>query len=278
MLALIERATRGTIEPMNLPSVADVNTTRVKKFRDRVLATMATSVAGGTTNATAQAYRSVVEELASAGNDVLDVAAALAVMAQGKVPLLLGEKGANRERDERGERGDGNDRGRGERFERGGRGEREGRDARDSRGERSDTGGAPPWAAESAGPRRRGSASRDPQQVYRLAVGSQHGVQPGNIVGAICNEANLDGSQINGIRIEDDHSFVRLPEGLPESLISRLQKVRVRGQMLAITLVGGEAMDEERPQRHKPAPHRGQPFGMQRKPKKKPKPPSRSNR
>ncbi len=266
MLALIERATRGTIEPMNLPSVADVNTTRVKKFRDRVLATMATSVPGGTTNATAQAYRSVVEELANAGSDVLDVAAALAVMAQGKVPLLLGEKGANREREER---ADGDDRGgRGERFERGGRGER---------GERSDR-GAPPWAADSAGPRRRGTASRDPQQVYRLAVGSQHGVQPGNIVGAICNEANLDGSQINGIRIEDDHSFVRLPEGLPESLLSRLAQVRVRGQMLAITPVGGEQMDEERPQRYKPAPHRGKPFGMQQRKPKKPKPPSRSNR
>jgi ATP-dependent RNA helicase DeaD len=261
MLALIERATRGTIEPMNLPSVADVNSTRVKKFRDRVLATMATSVPGGATNATAQAYRAVVEELVGTGNDALDVAAALAVMAQGKVPLLLGEKGTQRE--ERSERPE-----RGERFEHGGRSERE---ARPGRGE-----SAAPWSE--GPPRRRGSASRDPQQTYRLAVGLQHGVQPGNIVGAICNEANLDGSQINGIRIEDDHSFVRLPEGLPESLIARLQKVRVRGQLLAITPVGGAPLDDESPQRRHAPPHRGQPFGMKRKPKPKPKPPSRSNR
>jgi ATP-dependent RNA helicase DeaD len=89
-------------------------------------------------------------------------------------------------------------------------------------------------------------------------------VQPGNIVGAIANEANLDGSQINGIRIQDDHTLVRLPEGLPESLLSRLQRVRVRGQMLAIKAVSGDDADsatsdagEDRPPRrfHKPKPH-----------------------
>jgi ATP-dependent RNA helicase DeaD len=70
-----------------------------------------------------------------------------------------------------------------------------------------------------------------------LEVGSVHGVQPGNIVGAIANEARLDGSQINGIDIRGDHSFVRLPEDMPPALLERLQKVRVKGQLLAISRV-----------------------------------------
>ncbi|MEP7313260.1 MAG: DEAD/DEAH box helicase [Pseudomonadota bacterium] len=70
---------------------------------------------------------------------------------------------------------------------------------------------------------------------YRLDVGRKHGVQPGNIVGAIANEARLEGAQINGIDIRADHTFVRLPEGLPEAVLARLQGVRVCGQLLAIT-------------------------------------------
>ncbi len=39
------------------------------------------------------------------------------------------------------------------------------------------------------------------QVTYQLDVGKRHGVQPGNIVGAIANEAQLDASQINGVDI-----------------------------------------------------------------------------
>jgi ATP-dependent RNA helicase DeaD len=95
-------------------------------------------------------------------------------------------------------------------------------------------------------PARRGRSSRfDPQEMYRLEVGSAHGVQPGNIVGAIANEARLDGSQINGIDIRTDHSFVRLPEDMPPAVLARLQRVRVKGQLLAISRV------ERRPPPHK---------------------------
>ena len=62
-------------------------------------------------------------------------------------------------------------------------------------------------------------------------------MQPGNIVGAIANEADLDGSQINGIDIQHDHSFVRLPAGMPPETLARLQQVRVKGQALAAVVV-----------------------------------------
>jgi ATP-dependent RNA helicase DeaD len=105
----------------------------------------------------------------------------------------------------------------------------------------------------------------DPQQLYRLEVGREHGVQPGNIVGAIANEAGLSGSHINGIDIHKSHSFVRLPEGLSPETIARLGKVRVKGQLLAITLAesrgqapgAGESAHGPRPGTNKPY---GKPF------------------
>ena len=85
------------------------------------------------------------------------------------------------------------------------------------------------------------------QDTYRLNVGRRHGVEPGNIVGALCHEARLEGRQINGIDIRADHSFVRLPRGLAPELLERLSLVKVRGQALAL-----QRADASRPIRSKP--------------------------
>ena len=85
-----------------------------------------------------------------------------------------------------------------------------------------------------AAPRSR-AATIEPQATYRLEVGRRHGVQPGNIVGAIANEADLDGSQINGIDIRDDHTLVNLPAALSPELLDKLRGIKVRGQPLAIS-------------------------------------------
>ena len=75
-----------------------------------------------------------------------------------------------------------------------------------------------------------------PTQTYRIEVGHAHGVLPGNIVGCIANEANIEGRHIGHIDIRDDHSYVDLP-GLPDDMLSQLQKVKVRGTELRITRV-----------------------------------------
>ncbi len=207
MLRLIERATRQPIDPMNLPSVDDVNSKRVSKFKTRITEALATGVVAS--------YRAMVEEFAKeTGADMADVAAALASLAQGKTPLFLSAKrGAEPE----------------------------------AAPHREAT-----FEAEAARPVRRGKASRDdPQETYRLAVGRVHGVQAGNIVGAIANEAGIDGSDINGIDIQHDHTFVRLPEGMPPAILKRLQRVRVKGEALALTRVDSERGPRERPRREK---------------------------
>ncbi len=65
-----------------------------------------------------------------------------------------------------------------------------------------------------------------PAQTYRIEVGHAHGVLPGNIVGAIANEAGIEGKNIGHIDIREDHSYVDLP-GLPEEMLASLQDVRI---------------------------------------------------
>jgi ATP-dependent RNA helicase DeaD len=62
-----------------------------------------------------------------------------------------------------------------------------------------------------------------------------HGVQPSNIVGAIANEAGIDGKHIGRVVIRDDHSFVDLPAGIPKELLGELRNARVAGQKLEIS-------------------------------------------
>jgi hypothetical protein len=75
-----------------------------------------------------------------------------------------------------------------------------------------------------------------PSSTYRIEVGHAHGVLPGNIVGAIANEANIEGKRIGHIDIRDDHSYVDLPT-LPEEMMGHLQKVRIRGEEIRISRV-----------------------------------------
>jgi ATP-dependent RNA helicase DeaD len=80
---------------------------------------------------------------------------------------------------------------------------------------------------------------------FRIEVGHVHGVQPGNIVGAIANEAGLDSQHIGHIDIRDDHSLIDLPKGMPEEIFRELKKVRVRGQELRISRVGSKPLRSE---------------------------------
>ena len=70
---------------------------------------------------------------------------------------------------------------------------------------------------------------------FRLEVGHDHKVRPGNIVGAIANEADLDSKYIGRITIFDDHSVVDLPEGMPPETFRHLQKTWVAGRPLQIS-------------------------------------------
>jgi ATP-dependent RNA helicase DeaD len=197
MLRAIERATRQVIEPMNLPSVDAVNTLRIAKFKQRI----AESIAKGDGNL----YRPVLEQLETeSGLALIDIAAALASLSQGTTPLLLAPKAERPAEAPAHERAAGH----------------EPKPERVSRREER--------------PRRPGPAQ---METFRIEVGSVHGIKPGNIVGAIANEADIEGVHIGRVDIREDHSYVDLPEGMPKEIFKQLQKVRVAGRELRISRV-----------------------------------------
>ena len=111
-------------------------------------------------------------------------------------------------------------------------------------------------------------------ETFRIEVGHDHGVKPGNIVGAIANEAGLDSKHIGRVDIQGDHSFVDLPSGMPSEIFKHLKKVWVSGQQLRITR-GGEEPDFGKPRKPKGLPSsKAKPQGgfdrLKRPPPKKP--------
>ncbi len=202
MLRAIERATRQSIEPMNLPSVDAVNTKRIARFRQRVTEALA--------HGNSDAYKPVLEQLETeTGIPLIDIAAALASLAQGTTPLLLAGKP----------------------VERAPQAQPPPPPAPEPAAAAAPT--APPARPERSKPR----PESFEKETFRIAVGSIHGVKPGNIVGAIANEADIEGVHIGRVDIREDHSFVDLPGGMPRAIFDRLQKVRVAGRELRLTRV-----------------------------------------
>ncbi|MCA0296873.1 MAG: DEAD/DEAH box helicase [Actinobacteria bacterium] len=196
LLRAIEKATRQEVTPMSLPTVDDVNSTRLSKFDDAITAALESDAL--------HTFRDIVSHYVRE-HDVpeVDVAAALAIVMQGDVPLLLEEQAAPERlpRAERAERGE-----RGERGERPGRGE--GRPQR-SRGQ-----------VELA--------------TYRIAVGRRHHIQPRQIVGALANEGGLGRDDFGHIDIRVDHSLVELPARLPAEVWSALADTRISGKLIEL--------------------------------------------
>ena len=239
LLLGIERATRQRIEPMNLPTADAVNARRIAKFKARIVEAAALDES--------KRYRPILEQL-EAETDLapIDIAAALASLVQSSTPLLLaGAGGAESPRAPRpAQRPEASPR----------------IDAPRSaaRAVPSAPGSAPPGPPPRTGPRRddaprRDEAPRRPDEsrragrteTFRIEVGSVHEIKAGNIVGAIANEAGLDGAYIGRIDIREDHSFVELPEGMPREIFKTLKKTRLAGRELRITKV--QRRDEGRP-------------------------------
>lgn len=197
LLMNIEKATKQKVEEMGLPSTEVINNKRISRFKQNITDTLAAEELSF--------FGQLVEQYQQEHNvSALEIAAALAKLAQGDTPLLIqnAPKKAREHRDDD--------------FSRGDR-EREERPRRE-RKERRDFG-----------------ASDIEMELFRIEVGHAHGVKPGNIVGAIANEAGIDGKHIARIKIEDDYSTVELPAGMPKELIQDLRKVRVAGQPLNIS-------------------------------------------
>jgi len=210
MLTAIEKATRQPLTEMSLPSVDDVNATRLTRFDDAITTALEDTAAIAT-------FRDVVAHYV-AHHDVpeADVAAALAVVAQGDTPLLLEAEAFRQQRFD-------ND-----------------RPARE--------GGSRDGGSRDGGPRRDTSGRF---ATYRIAVGRRQRVEPRQIVGALANEGGLRRGDFGAIQIRQDFSLVELPADLSSDTIGRLADTRISGQLIDLRLDQGgrSAKRSDRPQR-----------------------------
>ncbi|MCP4331558.1 MAG: DEAD/DEAH box helicase [Gammaproteobacteria bacterium] len=227
MLQSIERATRQKIDLMQLPSTDMVNNRRIEKFKQRISDTLA--------DEDLSLFKGLVSQYQQENKvDTLDIAAALAKQVQGRAPFLL--SGKSESAPARAFKFDESAR------ERKPRGDRSGAAYDDKRKPRHNAEAA---YGDKRKPRRaEEDAEHQPLEAgkdrFRIDVGHNHKVKPGNIVGAIANEADIDSKYIGRINIFDDFSLVDLPEDMPRELLNELKNVRVAGQRLNISLVSGK--------------------------------------
>ena len=82
---------------------------------------------------------------------------------------------------------------------------------------------------------KRARGEHGPMQTYRVEVGRKDNVGPGNIVGAVTNEADLSNADIGRIKIYDSYSTIDLPANLPTDILNHLAGVFVSGRALEIS-------------------------------------------
>ncbi|MBS3180212.1 MULTISPECIES: DEAD/DEAH box helicase [unclassified Pseudoclavibacter] len=221
LLGQIEKATKQELTQMQLPSVDDVNTTRLTRFDDAISEAL-------TQSDRVEKFRDIIDHYVRNHNvPESDVAAALAIVAQGETPLLLDAEAERKERFERNQR---------EQAERKERREREG--GGDSRGgSRGDSRGGGERAP------RRSRSSGKPMAMYRLAVGKRHKVEPRQIVGALANEGGLSRDDFGAIDIRPGFSLVELPADLSNDVLDKLTGTRISGKLIELTPDRGPSRD-----------------------------------
>ncbi|MBC2605535.1 DEAD/DEAH box helicase [Pelagicoccus albus] len=219
----IEDATRQQMQPMPPPSRALIAEIRQAKLEKKI----GDIITEGKFN---RERTAITDAIANLETDAETLAAVLLKMLQAGKSLPSGISSSspsfqdNREsRSPRESRGSRQDRDFGRERDRGPRRERPVRD-----------GDAP-----RARPDRKSDAPAPSADVerFRVEVGHNHQVKPGNIVGAIANEAGLEAKYIGRIDIFDDHSTVDLPKGMPKEVLKVLKKAWVSGQQLQMSRV-----------------------------------------
>jgi len=71
-----------------------------------------------------------------------------------------------------------------------------------------------------------------------LNAGRIAGVRPGDIVGAIANEAGVPGKEIGSIDINDRFSFVEVPARYQQQVVERMANATLRGRPIEIRIAG----------------------------------------
>jgi ATP-dependent RNA helicase DeaD len=209
----LDKAAGQGIEPMTIPTSKEINALRETRFKERIAVACTDAKNASFRGEQFRHFEKLISQCAEEHElSVLQVAAGLAMLAQGDRPFFVSEAADRppaRERDDRGSKRDRK------------RGPREGMvDLGDEIGA--------------------------DMESFRVEVGRIHGVKPGNLVGAVANEIGLDSRHIGPIRIHHDFSTIDLPSGMPREAFKVLGRAWVVGRQLRISKVS------DQPRRIKP--------------------------
>ena len=193
----LERAVGQAIEPMDIPSNAEINQSRLDRLRTRLSAEATCDNKPEEETALLQELiQRVAQELEVEPGQLTLAAMKLAI---GEGPLLVQGDESWLKAPMRHDRRD----------------DRRGHD----RGRRPERASRPP---------------EDDMERFRVEVGHRDRVKPGNLVGAIANESGLEGRMIGRIQIFETHSLVDLPKGMPENVFNSLRRLKVMNRELQI--------------------------------------------
>jgi ATP-dependent RNA helicase DeaD len=231
MMREIERFTGTPIKPMKMPTRADIAAKRIGIFKDSIRKTIA--------EGDLDMYLELVEQLVEEGPfDMADIAAAAARIANGSRALVHTREEEAIERIQ------------------------------------TRTENAPPPRASSreeggddAGDDAGGDVL-DKTVTLQMGVGRADGIRPADVVGSIANEADIPGREIGPIDIQDDVTYVGIPQRYVEVVLEKVGKARFRGRAvnLKVALPGAqtarraprEDRDERPPRKYdKPRPGAG---------------------
>ncbi len=187
MMRDIERYTKQKIEPIKLPTQADVAARRVGLIKEKIIATL--------TEQNLELYLSLVEDLAEETSaDIAEIAAAAVFLTVGDKPI---EVNVEPEREQI-------------------------------------------------------IFSEEGMVRLFIDVGRRHQISPGDIVGAIANEANIPGKAIGAIDVNDRFTLVDIPGELVEKVLEKMNRSKIRKLNMNIrraSLKDAEAPREKPPER-----------------------------
>ena len=91
--------------------------------------------------------------------------------------------------------------------------------------------------------RERGEPEEGMTRLF-IGAGRMSGVRPGDIVGAIANEANVSSRQIGAIDISDRFTLAEVDSAVAQQVIDALQGVRFKGRPITVKLDQGAPREE----------------------------------
>ena len=219
LLKSLEKATKSTIEQIELPTPSQIRKMRVESFKQRVVDV--------DVEALPEVFKKVTTELLE-GDDKSpeQIATALVYLAQQSKPFYS-PKAKRPESDSASSERAG---------DRGSRRSKRGGDRTIDRAKRDK-----PRAGKAAKRIVDEAGEEVKMETYKIKVGYADEVSPGDIVGAIANEADISSQYIGRIDIQDDYSTVDLPEGMPKEILKHLKKVRVKSRKLEMERMDSQA-------------------------------------